>query len=643
MRRPLKTLSLLGAAALLAQSLIGCSGSRPGSEVSARHTLAALAPGEDLPALNVVEADLRSGDVVSPRQLDIYIAQAFSPSPDSSLLWSSFRKMLAGHEHYQTDTARAHLERHLALSELLYRDAPGRDAGLRARAEHALRWWMDQETAPASGVNERLVSHLERVTYAWKHYPSVTAASGLDARGETLVRYGTPSRTRSVNFNEADLLQSYMRQGLQIRQADFPANEFWVYDRLGTTGMFLFVEGARGTGYLHGSVNDLLPRQLKNRGVTGSARGPDFAFAALRTLRYIYSQLALFHPSYSSRFDIVSGYVSAQEERAFSQRAAGRQQSVGVGYDAITQTLQTVLTRNDSEDERLEARRAAALPTEYARVDRPVMPIGMRAIRQLTSPGTTRVRVYWSLEANSFAACVRETGAVPEYKRSRLVSYSPGYGVDTVVIDSTTAAAPWDHLYRYDFELGAPIELLALQIDGTTGDRGESFIGSCAGVVRSDPFAPLDLRSTGVEISDLLPFYVDDVVQTREEFARSGFSVDDLRPYLPSDLSGRSGLGIFFEVYALTDLDDTYMIEYEIVKRSRAGILRRGKTRASIYQARQAVVDRRLPAAFLIDQAEWRDADEIDVVVTVTNLDTGAAVERTLSFSVPSAASARLR
>jgi hypothetical protein len=96
----------------------------------------------------------------------------------------------------------------------------------------------------------------------------------------------------------------------------------------------------------------------------------------------------------------------------------------------------------------------------------------------------------------------------------------------------------------------------------------------------------------------------------------------------------REALGIYFEVYALTDLDDAYMLEYQIVKRERGTLLRRSRPRTAIYQARQAVVGRRLPAAFLIDQAEWEGAETFEVIVTATNLETGASVERALAFTV---------
>jgi hypothetical protein len=634
MRRSTKVTLFLGVSALVGQSLLGCAGVRPGAEMATRHEMAALPGSAEAPSRHDLEATLRDEGVVSPRALDFYILSAFSAGPDSSLLWSSFRSMLAASALYQSDTARAHLERHVALSELLYKDAPGPEAGLDVRASHALRWWMEQENAPAAAVNERLVAHLERVAFARERYPTRVSATGLDARGETWVRFGQPSRTRKVRFNEADLLLSYLREGLQVRQADFPDNEIWLYDQLGPSGLFLFVEGPRNSGYYHGSVNDLLPRQLRNRGVSGSARGGEFAFAALRTLRYIFSQLAMYHPSYSSRYDTVSQYVGWQEERAFVQRSGIRQQAPVAGYDAMTQTLDSVLRRNEREDERLGSRRDAGLPDEVSDIDPAVLPVNLRALRWLTPQGTTTVQLYWSLELEGLASCIRDGRYVPALKRSRLVSYSPRFGRDTVVLDSTTAAAPWDNLFRFRFLLDGPIEQLALQVDGVGDEAPDRYVGSCTGIARTGSLAPLDPRVAGVELSDLLPFRVDDVIETREHFAASGFSIADLEPYVRPNLDAASALGVYFEVYTLTDLTDDYLIEYQITKRTPGGILQRGRTRTSLFHARRAVVDQRLPAAFLIDSAEWRGAREIDIIVTVTNLVTGAEISRTLPFKI---------
>jgi GWxTD domain-containing protein len=307
----------IGLAAALAVAVLlllpGCLSARPGTEEAARYRLAAsTSEAEAALTTEQIEVALREGDPVSPRLLDLYIERALPEAPDAPLLWEAYRRMLVSVDRYEGDTAHVHLERHLVLAELLYTDAPPREAGLRARAARALRWWTESEAAPASGENERLVAHLERVAKARQHYPSPTSTSGLDDRGETLVRYGEPSRSRRVDFNEADLLRSFMRDGIPVRSTDFPANEFWIYDQFGYSGNFLFVRRGQGEAFSHGTVNDLLPRQFRTRGVTGSVRSASFANAALRTLRYIFSQLALFHPVYSSRYDSIAEYVAGR-------------------------------------------------------------------------------------------------------------------------------------------------------------------------------------------------------------------------------------------------------------------------------------------------------------------------------------------
>jgi hypothetical protein len=239
-------------------------------------------------------------------------------------------------------------------------------------------------------------------------------------------------------------------------------------------------------------------------------------------------------------------------------------------------------------------------------VDLPGLPVSLRAVRWLEPDGGTTVRVYWRLAPDSYTPCLQQARAAPVQIRSRLLQYDDGFLGSALVFDTLQAVAPWEHVRRYDFALGGAAGALALQVEGVLEREEGGYIGACTGVSRFGPIEPLDLSGEGVAVSDLLPFHiVGDVIQTREWLAQSGFSVDELRPFLRNALGPQDALGIYFEVYAQTDLDDVYMLEYSVVKRSSGGLLRRGRSQTAIYQARQAVVNHRLPAAFLVDRAEW--------------------------------------
>jgi GWxTD domain-containing protein len=616
----------------------GCISSRSGAhETQAR--MISIPSADEVGDPAAVEATLRQGIeeastagemAVAPRVFDTYVVSALPEIDNDTLVWPAFRQMLGSAASYRDDTSRAHLRQHLALSELLYADARApADAEIASRAIQALEWWSQEQPAPATDEHERLATHLGRWAEARQKYPSRVSETGLDARGDTFVKYGAPTRVRAVNFADADLLRSYLRDGLPIRTSDFPDNEIWIYDHLGRSGVFLFVEGNTGEGYGLGSVNDLMPRQLRNRGVTGSARADVYASAALRTLRFAFSQLALYHTAYSSRFDTVSDQVNWQEERATINRLGGRHHGTVVGFDAPARLLENALSRNDREDRNLIARRTATLPSEYADVDRGQVAVAMRIIRRMEPDGRTRLHIFWRSDRDSYATCIRGSGEVPDDGRLRLVATGPGHRSQSIISDQSVGGLPWQSVVRDTVFLDETAVDLALQYDGL----GE-FSAVCSGVARWGELPLLDVRAEGVELSDLLPFELEDLLATRARLSTERFSDADFQPIVSNSLGSEEGLGVYFEVYTATDLDDAFILEYEINKTMPGGILRRSRSSQSIYQARQTAIDQRLSAAFLVDRAEWAEARDVEVVVRITNLETGGTAERTLKLAV---------
>src|SRR5690554_2221992 len=101
----IRSSAFIGVIALL--SLAGCVSPREsssGPDVLNLGSDVQLSP-------SALRDSLRAGkSPVSPRLLDAYLSATSTQDFDSSLVWQSFRAMLAAGEAYSDDTSRAHLE-----------------------------------------------------------------------------------------------------------------------------------------------------------------------------------------------------------------------------------------------------------------------------------------------------------------------------------------------------------------------------------------------------------------------------------------------------------------------------------------------------------------------------------------------------
>lgn len=571
----------------------------------------------------IAEGTLDRGENALPLLIDAYLDRSGIVS-DSTLLWTAYRTMLARANHYRDDTTRAFVDRHVQLAELVLPTPIRANTLPDERANTVLEWWLSQEAQFLSGRHERLAQHLGRVANARMRFANPLRPTGLDARGETLVRYGSPSRVRTVRFNEAELTRSFLRDGLPVRLRDFPDNEVWVYDQFGLAGLFMFVEG--NDGYRLGAVNDLLPRQLRSRGVGGSARGGAYAIAGLRALRHILAQLAMFHPAYGPRYDIVAGYVGRQEERVIEARGF-RGRPGGGSADELSRTLESALSRNHADDGSISEQRMRTLPASYSLSERVGYQPDLRPVRFRLPEGETEVVVYWTTASSEEATCVLPDESHP--KRVRLVNTRSGQELRQRVYasapgETASVALPFNAAFTTG---DVALHLGPAEEQSAVAER----LRLCSGGRRLAPLEPL--ATSGTVVSDLLPFTVDDVVLMRGRLAE-GFGREAVAPRAGRSLSGEEAIGLYFEVYPPGEGVGEYLLTYETIAVRRGGILRREQREASLFQSRRFVENEALPAAFLIDAASWAQAERLEVVVTVTDLNTGDQVSRRADFSV---------
>ena len=419
--------------------------------------------GDTTQARNVwllgLRADRRGAEQPPPADA----ADAFLRATPPSVLRDSVRlatevylRLLRAMGHARTVAADTTLRRHAAQLALIapdsvaaslsaYASAPSPaapegdlpDSTVAAAATQARHWLRAQDPVLATTGNERIAEHLIRIwraerSYRWAHRPS-----GLDDRGEILVRYGLPEEKFSVGKDAvperyweekidqgaiddkdvdpggADYLFGGKKlpslatalQMLDVGPGGFPAaeNEVWVYRTLTPAIHFIFVRRPQRAGYpyLEGTARDLLPfsgrlsakpnlsQKSINYPVTTPSSPQSFLFQDAEWKAYftlylkLYSQLMPADPRYGARYDRLLSYDRVSD-----------------GPGDVFMNVQ--MGQNRAENRRMQREQAEA-PTQRTRA-RPThssMPVAVRSARFLNENGTTRTEVYWSVRTDS--------------------------------------------------------------------------------------------------------------------------------------------------------------------------------------------------------------------------------------------------
>jgi hypothetical protein len=485
----------------------------------------------------------------------------------------------------------------------------------------------DLDPAPATPENERFTEHLARLSYAHYRYADADSPTGLDPRGELYVRLGAPSGYKSVDFYTTELLrrirdlQSSVHSGLTVSPSEFADNEFWLYEDP-EPFFYLFVDD--GAGFRQGDVIDLIPARFRS-GLDGSTgRGGAKADVLLEVFRAVFRQLSPYAVEYGVQFNEVDAYLGemealfkrAQAQAEFAPVETRERRVQRLDFSAVYAQNQDIadgarasadyvvrqtLAEARRVEEEVQARRAEVAPTERSTLYRPPLPLFARVARFLGPLGQTQVLAYWPEPAG---------GTV---ERARVVVMDPAR---RVLADAFLGAGP----RRVGWEGGSDGHPLAVQVERA----GETY------VAHLDPAAPL-LYGTAVEMSDVVPFRADDVMDAGESL-RDGLGRSRVSPYPGPSLAGLAGIGLYAEAYLPVGGADV-LVTYTVETRREGGLFRRPSRQESEQQFFRQSESRVLPVAFLVDRAAWEGADEVRLTVRVEDLDSEEAVERSIRFS----------
>jgi GWxTD domain-containing protein len=141
------------------------------------------------------------------------------------------------------------------------------EQGVGSVAERLRQYWVLRDPTPQTALNERLLEHWQRITYARENLrQNESSVYGTDDRGLIYVKYGEPGMKRGgfLGATEIDLRawvqEPFARDALR-RLDTKPAYEVWVYDSLRPDQLTYFLFGSvGGTGRfaLVDGVEDLI-------------------------------------------------------------------------------------------------------------------------------------------------------------------------------------------------------------------------------------------------------------------------------------------------------------------------------------------------------------------------------------------------
>lgn len=534
-------------------------------------------------------------------------------------------------------------------------------SGVLVETNTALRRWLRaQDPILATVRNERVVEHLVRVRraeqkYAWRGRPS-----GLDDRGETLVRYGRPSRSISVAYENSPKrtldvlwgggsiklppLRDALRS-LNISQNSFPAaeNVVWTYPDLEPPLHFIFLEKSEkpGAPYLEGTSQDLLPSELRR-----SPR-PDDSLAHLAVYAQLYNQLIPVDGRYADRYAGIMNY-DAESDPPLSS-FAGIQ-----------------IARNKAENRQIQRdQEEVSKQKTQADLSHPEMPVALRTARFLEEDGTTRTEVYWGLRPDSLAPpsgwldntmrlgfepsgsyLVQATGVLRD---PGLRAWATATRLDTVSVRDIARDRPLTPpplALSSQGEVRADSHRVALEwTQRALGIDGQPGFYVHATDTTLGPRPALSADPSGLEMSDLRLLWVPEegnpLPESESEVRRRTIPFGRIK-------ADRS-IALGFEVYHLTfgEGDRTrYTIEYTVEQERETGGLaglfggtnRQETSTASTYRGSA----RRTREYNLLQLSEVEDLSAptpVTVTVRVTDEVTGRSTERSISFALmPSAA-----
>ena len=581
-------------------------------------------------------------------------------------------------------TAQALLDRYEAQMRFLLPEDPDAIVSDSVHGPVLSTWWRSQDPLPATLRNERVEEHLVRVAYAEAHFPDDNNPAGFDDRGVIYVRLGAPYRERDLFVRDPALVRQLSRLGVRETASDVPKSMAWFYRDLDYYAYYLFAEDRAGHYRLAETV-DLMPLSLR-RDLTRTERGLVRSEAAIRIIRQLYQELALFHPDFASRYSEVDSYAGMMDEAKLASQATafmkqtlrgGRRpegqpeqdaggefeqnnaESVpeGLTLDDLSlpkpnEFAATALLKARDADYAAARRREQVVPRQHTRVldAVPPLPVAVRAARFLEEDGATRTEIYWSPTPGALAppGGTQQAGSTDlllyltaaqktsDYEnrrlsRSRYILQDLATATDATLPAQTLALGGDTATYhvglQWDlYELGAP----ASEADGQpVGEQLQR------GTYRLDSLTALHNSESTLEMSDLMPV----VAHAGEDLL-----ADDIyqhRPYPFHLVSANTKLGLYFEIYHLGYIGDEtrYTVAYEVNTERRRGLLKRlfGGERDDRTGARTTYTGdtRKADEFILIDLSAWREGEgTLEITVRVTDETSGVEVARSITFDL---------
>lgn len=526
-----------------------------------------------------------------------------------------------------------------------------------------LAWWRSRDPLPATRTNERLQEHLERVAFAEQQFAYADRATGFDDRGDIYIKYGVPSREKSLTFDDPQLIDRVYRPGVTVSPSDFPDNEFWLYRHVNRDAYYLFVEK---DGYFRqGETFDLLPGTLRY-GVGESIRTKQKAQMLLFVMRYIYWQLAMEHQDFAMRYTDVDLFANQIEEFEIDSRQAEIQalsegEALPNRDDRINdldnvqlfqmnprEFVQSMILQGRTADEQAAWKREQVVPAQYTDVFRNMerLPVSLRTARFLEGDGTTQTEIYWSPDPGSLV--------------DRVGTAERDYLINLTAIQKTEdyrerAISNKQYLVTdIPAVIDAAIPAQTMVVQGDTGryhlalqwDQYQAQVSEAAGVqvgprlqvgtYQVDSLMALTADARVLEMSDVKPLLFEE---------EAGMLLDDVEAvaqtaaYPFAILPAEAMLALYFEVYHLTFGvgDETqFEVEYEVRgARKRGGRRLFGRrNQATSTSTLYTGQNRTAQEYILLDLSEWEGDGAMEVVVRVTDQHTGQQVERILGFEM---------
>lgn len=477
-------------------------------------------------------------------------------------------------------------------------------------------FWLKNDPTPTTKLNERLIEHKYRISYARKSYIlDKKSIYQTDDRGPVFVKYGKPQIIKYGNLANVAELQYWvpdMRARSKIEQdvVTFPTYELWVYDNVFTNKKlsFLFAE-AMGTPFkLVKGIEELIP----GRGFRGFNRFPIGIYVQLM----YYQTLSLFDDTASERYS----ELSSNMERYNS----------GTRSAPSIQMLKGIQMRFAARDkENLEQKYAPKVKSQLDEFIRPIniVEAHTRLLDKNNNPKLAFIQISLPTQLN-IAKTITNTLIIhnnqwKEVGRINAIPEDPEDAVSVFMIDHV------DSTYNYTLVSNA----ITLKPHYTVTKEGNTALNIFVGKKRITTPGLLNTDLTELEISDLIVGI--DLPETSD-------LVDYPFPVMPTKSIYRGDLlKVYLEIYHLLlgeSGQTSYRISFKMTKSGKKGLLNkfigRGRskdiiTQEYINQSR----DRRVNEFVTFDISKFKDG-EYEFLIEVTDLISGKSKYRIGEFII---------